>query len=268
MKKELKIGWISDLHVGKEDSGDVLTDLRAYLTFACNRYDYVVITGDLVHYQPVDTYHQRFREVARLISSFGSDKIRLVPGNHDARSMREDSYGGRSQHFGQSAWGSYFGQGYTDAIIFEHAKFSFPQLNVMTDQERDGATVIDDEVYNLTDDNLRSLSWLVDETEEVKRSFIFTHFPMSNIGSSHYSNVHLATQILAKSKGYIDVLSGHWHALHQQSQEGFAQTVLPAFYTRKKAVGSEIGRPSCLLHVHHGRVNQEIRWGFPALKID
>lgn len=266
----MKIGWITDIHLGKEGDPAIRSDLIAYLEYACKRYDHVVITGDLIHPMNRFKFHHRFSDIASIIQQYGPDKIRVIPGNHDRAALLQQPSSRRANQFWDSAWGNAFPEpGYTAPIETEHDRFVIGHFSVLTDMEVETRQLVArGDGYSLSPSDLRCIEREMQMLEEGQRLHLFTHIPLLSVtnAASGYQNVALAHQIFAEARASVQVLSGHWHEHHMAKGQGFQQMVLPAFFKRQEPVGSEIARPNAVISAEHGRVIVDYRRSFPRPK--
>ena len=262
----MKIGWITDIHLGMNGDLSLFNDFEAYLDFACRRYDYVVITGDIVHRGGNEEFHDHMKYVADLINNHGgSDKIRLIPGNHDSRALIERPDGSKAQHFNESAWAIYFPEGFTDPVEHDNLRLAFADFNILTAEEERGGVPSCEEEYRLRERDLEMLAGEVAALEPGQQLKLFTHIPLcfAEYPDIGYSNGALAHQILQAVDRSIEVMSGHWHCQYHERHKGFTQIVFPPFFRRQEALASQIGRCNAVIRAEHGRMEMELRKGFP-----
>lgn len=266
----MKIGWITDLHIGIDREGMGLHDLQLYLDYAMQQFDYVMITGDLVNFHPVESYHERFQETVALLHQYG-ERIRVIPGNHDYPALTQTPNGDRALTFQDSAWAHAFSGVYESPIITPICVFAFAALNIASDAELGiNYKVEGDYTLSAADVALLQKITAAMQGHVGKELYLMTHiplFPNITVGvRKAYQNPTIALEVLRQYHSVTQVCSGHWHFFGQMGLPtwAYAQTVLSAFYQKKECSDGMINRPNyefdCSGEMVAGRFNP----GYPA----
>ena len=254
----VRIGWITDLHIGRSKGENIAADFEAYLDWATQAYDYIFITGDMIHDHGRDgnaKYHRRFQWLRELPEKYGIEKFRVVPGNHDIPAI-EQSVGGHKCEFTESAWGMAFPEGCYSPIEFEHVRFVPGQMDIYYGMKQ------------LTEGDLAFLRDVANTSRKGQATYLFTHIPIlkdhDTTRKHQYLDWKIAQNILAKADGAVKLFAGHWHNV----SVGHGHHIAPAFCVQGTA-GDEgiIPRPSVAFTIDTkgSRVEIETRWGFPRL---
>ena len=191
-QKVLKIGQISDIHIGEDESLVQGIDVRANFQKALNSksmqgLDLLVLSGDLAN---EDAEPGAYKYVAQVLKDYGKPWC-IIPGNHDRLDVMEKFFDLQGKVHNGKCYYRYDLEGRSIFFLDSACGEVSPE----------------------------QLSWLKDESAKVEGEVIlFMHHPPCFCGHRfmdlryHLKNMVEVQEVLASIKNLTHIFVGHYHS--------------------------------------------------------